>query len=72
MLKFLFPFLFAGALIVGPVRADPTQKITQKLIGLSEETLLMCAGIPDAKMKSGKSTFFVGGFEEAIWSVLRD
>ena len=32
----------------------------------------MCAGIPDAKMKSGKSTFFVGGFEEAIWSVLRD
>lgn len=40
-----------------PATADPTKK----LIGLSEEDLLSCAGIPVAQMASGNKTFFQYG-----------
>ena len=39
---------------------------TDKLIGLTEERLLTCAGIPSARMVSGASTFLqYGEFNEA-------
>lgn len=47
------PFL-AVLLFIGFVRADPTQK----LMGLSEEELISCAGIPAAQMTNGQKTFY--------------
>ena len=52
---------FATNLFAEPAVADQGDK----LVGLSEEQLLSCAGIPAGQMVSGNSTFFqYGEFNE--------
>src|SRR4051812_32128085 len=60
-----------GALVVFSQNAlgDPTKKV----MGLSEEELISCAGIPMAKMSNGQKTFYqYGEFVERGTGIIND